>query len=188
MSRAPRLGQIITVRLGDEDYAGELVEVTEEALVIAIRVEHDPRSVLPATGSVAWPGKRSQAFGHAEMSCLTTVHVRLPRTKPQAPRIDRRIAVDIWEAATANNLIASGFTQDLTGDAAQLELNRPLPQGAEVEVSLYLGKDVLRIPASVEASAGKSGAATAAVRFDPTAAARSRLTRYIFARLRQTHP
>lgn len=188
MSRSPRLGQIVTVRLGDEDYAGELVEVTEETLTIAIRVEHDPRSVLPATGSVTWGGNRPQTFGHEALSCLTTVHVRLPRSKPQAARIDRRIAVDVWEQAGSTHLIASGFTQALTGDAAQLELNRPLPEGSTVEVSLYLGKDVLRIPAAVETSAGGSGEATASVRFDPTAAARSRLTRYIFARLRQARP
>jgi hypothetical protein len=188
MSRSPRVGQIIAVRLGDEEYAGELVEVTEDSLTIAIRVEHDPRSVLPDTGSVTWKGKRVQTFGHAEMSCLTTVHVRLPRPKPPPARIDRRIAVDVWAHAGSNHLVASGFTQDLTGDGAHLDLNRSLPLDAGVEVSLYLGKDVLRVPARVEASAGGGGSATASVRFDPTAAARSRLTRYIFAHLRQDQP
>jgi hypothetical protein len=179
------VGQIIAVRLGDDEYAGEVVEVTEESITLAIRVEHDPASVLPATGSVTWKGKRKQAFGHAEMTCLTTVRVCLPRPKPKAARIDRRIAVDVWEKPGSQNLIASGYTRDLTGDHADLDLNHPLPPDALVEVALYLGKDLLRVPAHVEASPeGKKPT----VRFDPTAQARSQLTRYIFAHLRQEKP
>lgn len=192
MSRSPRMGQIIAVRLGDEEYAGEVIEVSEDAITLAIRVEHDPRSVLPAAGSVTWRGKRVQNFGHAEMSCLTTVHVRLPIAKPQPLRLDRRIAVDVWEAPGSNTLSASGFTQDLTGDRAALELNRPLPLGATVDVALYLGKDVLRVPARVESSASASGrtgqSVKTIVRFEPTAAARSQLTRYIFAQIRREAP
>ncbi len=185
MSRAPQVGQTIAVRLGDEEYSGEIVEVTEEAITIAIRVEHDPRSVLPATGSVTWKGKRTQAFGHGDMRCLTTVQVCLPRPKPKPARIDQRIAVDVWEKPGSQNLIASGFTQDLTGERAHLDLNRPLPADVPVEVTLYLGKDALRIPAHVEpAPTGKK----ATVRFEPTAAARSKLTRYIFGQIRQAKP
>ncbi len=188
MSRSPQVGQIIAVRLGDEEHAGEVVEVTEDSLTIAVRVEHDPRSVLPDAGSVTWKGKRTQAFGHAEMSCLTTVLIRLPRPKPKAARIDRRIAVDVWEAPGSNNLLASGFTHDLTGDRAGLDLNRPLPPDATVEVALYLSKELLRIPAVVEACANAGGVFKATVRFDPAAPARSKLTRHIFAQLRPEKP
>lgn len=185
MSRSPQVGQTLSVRLGDDDYAGEVVEVTEDAITLAIRVEHDPRSVLPATGSVTWKGKRKQAFGHAEMSCLTTVLVRLPRPKAKPARIERRIAVDVWEKPGSQTLLASGFTRDLTGDRAELDLNHPLPPDVTVEVALYLGKDVLRIPAHVEAA---SPGLPTRVQFDPTSAARGQLTRYIFAHLRQAKP
>ena len=185
MSRSPQVGQILSVRLGDDDYAGEVVEVTEDAITLAIRVEHDPSSVLPATGAVTWKGKRKQSFGHAEMSCLTTVLVRLPRPKAKPARIERRIAVDVWEKPGSQTLLASGFTRDLTGDRAELDLNQALPSGAMVEVALYLGKDILRIPAQVVPAA--PGLPTA-VRFDPTSAARGQLTRYIFAQIRQAHP
>ncbi|MNK77092.1 hypothetical protein D3C87_966840 [compost metagenome] len=185
MSRSPQVGQTLSVRLGDDDYAGEVVEVTEEAITLAIRVEHDPRSVLPATGSVTWKGKRKQAFSHAEMSCLTTVLVRLPRPQAKPARIDRRIAVDIWEKPGSQNLLASGYTRDLTGDRAELDLNHPLPPDATVEVALYLGKDVLRIPAHVAPAPADQ---PTTLHFDPTSAARSTLTRYIFAHLRREKP
>jgi len=185
MSRSPQVGQILSVRLGDDDYAGEVVEVTEDAITLAIRVEHDPSSVLPATGSVTWKGKRKQSFGHAEMSCLTTVLVRLPRPKAKPARIDRRIAVDVWETPGSQTLLASGFTRDLTGDRAELELNHALPPEALVEVALYLGKEILRIPAHVDPA---SRALAPTVHFDPTSAARGQLTRYIFAHLRQAKP
>ena len=184
MSRAPQVGQIIAVRLGDDEYAGEVVEVTEDQIVVAVRVEHDPRSVLPAKGSITWKGKRMQAFGHPEMSCVTTVRVTLPRSKPKPARIDRRIAVDVWEKPGSNTLVASGFTQDVTGDRALLDLNRPLIEGSTVDVALYLGKDVLRIPARVDSVSSGRNVSRAAVSFDPAAEARSKLTRYIFAQLR----
>ncbi len=185
MSRAPQVGQIIAVRLGDDEYAGEVVEVTEESITLAIRVEHDPASVLPATGSITWKGKRKQAFSHAEMSCITTVRVRLPRSKPKPARIERRIAVDVWEKPGSQTLIASGYTRDLTGDHAELDLNHPLPPGSLVEVALYLGKEILRVPAHVEAAPEGQ---PATVRFDPAARARGQLTRYIFAHLRTETP
>lgn len=184
MSRSPQVGQIIAVRLGDEEYSGTVVDVTAEAITLAIQVDHDPESVLPAAGSVTWKGQRQQSFGHAEMTCVTTVRITLPRSKPKPARLDRRIAVDVWEKPGSQTLIASGFTRDLTGDHADLELNHPLPSDDLVEVALYLGKDLLRIPAHVARREGNQ----ATVRFEPTAAARSQLTRHIFAQLRQEHP
>lgn len=186
MPRTPRLGQIIPVRLGDDEYPGEVVDVTEDAITLAIRVEHDPRSVLPATGSVTWKGGRGQDFGHAEMNCLTTVTVRLPRPKAKPPRLERRIAVDVWEAPGSQDLIASGFTRNLTGERAELELNRTLPTDAPIEVTLYLGKDALRIPARAEAAPADGNQVS--ILFEPTAAARTQLTRYIFSQIRRGTP
>lgn len=184
MSRSPQVGQIIAVRLGEEDYPGEVVAVTPEAITLAVRVEHDPASVLPATGSVTWSGRRKQAFGHAEMTCVTTVQITLPRPKATRPKLEQRLAVDVWEKPGSQNLVASGFTLALTGDQAELELNHPLPTDGHVDVALYLGKELLRIPAQVSAQKGNR----VTVRFDPTAPTRSQLTRYIFAHLRQNRP
>lgn len=184
-SRGPRLGQSVTVQLGGEDYEGHVVEVTEDHVVVAIEVSHDPADVLPAQGSVTWKGKRPQAFGHGEMTCLTTVRVTLPRSKPRPVRLDRRLAVDLRDASdSTTGLLATGFTCEVTGDRALLELNHPVPPGLSVEIALYFPRDLLALPATVESSAPEGEIQHVVVRFDPASEARGKLTRLIFAHLR----
>lgn len=190
------VGQMVVVRLGDGEYAGEVTLVSPDRVEVTVRLRHDPPASVPqGGGTITFGDGRQQPFSPSSLSLFTTLVIALSTDETQMPisekrrflRIDRRVPVHVRQGeGEESRLIASGATRDLSGGGTQLELEAPLEVGALFQLTLFLPDESVQIPARVlRTTRQRGGSYWISMAFEGlTEAERSRIIRYIFARLR----
>lgn len=191
----PAIGQLVVVTLGTDEYAGEVLHVDENEVRVAIKMRVPAKGVLPSGGTVTWVDGRQQPFSPPQAECLATIEITLPlnfvATAERPPeqrrfvRLERRVAVDLSELTPPGRLLSSGYTIDFSGGGAKLELNRPVQEGANYLMTLYLPEEVFRLEINILRVKREDAVSVCAVRFENISEAdRSKIIRSIFSRLR----
>ncbi|MBM3270402.1 MAG: PilZ domain-containing protein [Candidatus Sericytochromatia bacterium] len=187
---APRVGDEVVVLVGAHEVIGRVSRVTPHGVEVSFELPLEAGALGTPVAHATWRSGRESLFGLADASVVAKVSV-LVDAGASAPeqrayvRLDRRLAVDVALPGAAREL-ATGSTQDLSTDGAKLKLNRGLKKGERVAVTLHLDEGALTTDAEVlRHRALKEGGHEVAVKFDMAPGdARSRLVRYVFARMR----
>ncbi len=186
----PRVGDEVVVVVGDREVIAKVSRVTPHGVEVAFDLELPASALGAPMGHATWRSGREALFSLAGADVTAHVCVLVDPGAP-APeqrayvRLERRLAVDVG-MLEGDRLIATGSTQDLSTDGAKLRLNRGLKKGERVALTVHFDDGHLATPAEVlRHRALKDGSHEVAVRFDLAPGdAKSRLIRYVFARMR----
>ncbi len=179
--------------VGDREVVGKVSRVTPRGLEVAFQVKLPAGALGEGLGHLTWRSGRETLFqlADADVTGLAKVMIDLEAPAPEQRafiRLDKRLAVDVYMNTEGGEvLLATGSTADLSTDGARLLLNRGLKKGEAVNLALHLDEGTIEVPAEVlRHKKGRDGSHEVAVRFLlPPGEAKTRLVRYVFARMRQ---
>lgn len=189
----PRVGDEVVVTVSDQEVVGKVTRVTPRGYEVSFQVRLPPGILGDGLGHLMWPNGREMLFPLADVAVLGQASVMIDlesaaRDQRAFVRLDKRLAVDVYLAGEgAQTLLATGSTADLSTEGARLVLNRGLKRGETVNLALHLDEGPISVPAEVlRHRKAQEGGHEVAVRFRlPPGEGRSRLVRFVFARMRQ---
>jgi hypothetical protein len=186
----PRVGDEVVVVVGDQEVIAKVSRMTPHGMEVTFDLELPASALGAPMGHATWRSGREALFPLAGADVMARVSVLVDPGAP-APeqrayvRLERRLAVDV-AMPEGDRQLATGSTQDLSTDGAKLRLNRGLKKGEHVALTIHLDDGPLGTRAEVlRHRTLKDGSHEVAVRFDLAPGdAKSRLVRYVFARMR----
>lgn len=177
---------------GGQEVVGKVTRVTPRGYEVSFQLKLPAGSLGEALGHMMWRNGQESLFPLAEASVVGHVAVMVDPGAPAADqrafvRLEKRLAVDVSLATEGGDvLLSSGSTADLSTEGAKLLLGRGLKKGESVNVTLHLDEGPVEVPAEVlRHRKAREGGHEVAVRFLlPPGEAKSRLVRFVFARMR----
>lgn len=189
----PRVGDEVVVLAGDQETVGKVSRVTPRGFEVSFQLKLPAGALGEGLGQLTWRSGHETLFPLADASVVghaaVTIDLEAPAPDQRAfVRLDKRLAVDVYMNTEGGEaVLATGSTSDLSTEGARLLLNRGLKKGESVNLALHLDEGTVEVPAEVlRHKKSKEGGHEVAVRFLlPPGEAKSRLVRFVFARMRQ---